>query len=398
MESSFLVSNIMKALFIILSTTNLGIIAYSIIKHELSLFSVLTLTLVFAVNIFIHFKFNEKYGAQLKVLNYTLRLIYFSRQNKNILKQYTQELANKLDEISVTLKNISKKGTVLFRAEGLDFIADYLNIAFLVKEINFLMISKEIHKHKKEILKAYNLIGELDAALSITRYRNDLDYYCEPNFFYNAEEIYITDMYHPLINDPISNSIHINNSIAITGSNMSGKSTFLRTIGLNTLFAQSICTSLSKEHKTGFYRLLTSISLNDDILQSKSYFLREAEAIKRMVSLKNDKYHSLILIDEIFKGTNPVERLAASMEILNILASGNTKVLIATHDLQILPKLVGYDYYYFTENVTKESLEFDYKIHKGITPTRNAIKILEFIKYPADIITKINKRIDVLEV
>lgn len=308
------------------------------------------------------------------------------------------ELANRLEKLNKELDNIFKRGTVIFRIEGIDIIADYINIAFLVKEISFLMISKQINNYKKEIVEIYKLIGELDAVLSIHQFRNDLDYYCEPIINDDEKEIHIMDMYHPLINNPIANSIDIITSIAITGSNMSGKSTFLRSVAVNTLFSQSICTSLSKVHRARFYRLIISISLNDNILHGKSYFLMEAEAIKRMVSLKDNQYASLILIDEIFKGTNPVERLAASMEILNMLAAGNTKTIVATHDLQILPQLIGYQYYYFTENVTKDSLEFDYKIHKGITTTRNAIKILEFIKYPDELISKINERIEIIEV
>ncbi|MTI71592.1 MAG: hypothetical protein FH751_15200 [Firmicutes bacterium] len=397
-EGNFLVHKFILALFIMFSTINLSIIGYTIFIRELLFLPISILMIIFAFNILIHFKFNDKYGEQLEVLNYILRLLSFANKNKELLKQFTPDLVNRLDKINDTLMKISKKGSVIFRIEGFDFIADYFNIAFLVKEINFLMISRQMHEHKKEIIEIYNLIGELDAVLSICRYRKELNYYCEPNIEDNEEEIKISDMYHPLIENPTPNSISTIKDIAITGSNMSGKSTFLRTIGLNVLFAQSICTSLSKEHRTRFYRLLTSISLNDDILESKSYFLMEAEAIKRMVNLKDDNYHSLILIDEIFKGTNPIERLSASIELLNLLSLGNTKVFVATHDLQILSKLVKYDYYYFTENVTKESLEFDYKIRKGVTSTRNAIKILEFIKYPEDIITKINKRISVMEV
>ncbi|QSX06654.1 DNA mismatch repair protein MutS [Sedimentibacter sp. zth1] len=396
MESNFLVNYVMLALFIILATINFAIIAYSISIKDFFLLPILML--IFTINLFVHYKFIMKYGEQLEVLNYILRLLSFSRNNKKLLEQFTSELANRLDKINDILIYIAKKGKVIFTIEGLDVLADYINITFLLKEINFLMISKQMHKHKKEIIEVYELIGELDAILSINKYRSDLDYYCEPNIDYNIEEIHITDMYHPLINNAISNSISMSKAIVITGSNMSGKSTFLRTIGLNALFAQSICTSLSKEHRTSFYRLITSISLNDDVLKNKSYFLMEAEAIKRMISLKDDKYPSLILIDEIFKGTNPAERLAASMEILNILALSNTKVFVTTHDLQILSKLVGYEYYYFTENVTKESMKFDYKIRRGVTTTRNAIKILEFIKYPDDLITKINKRIDALEI
>ncbi len=124
----------------------------------------------------------------------------------------------------------------------------------------------------------------------------------------------------------------------------------------------------------------------------------EAEAIQRMLESKDSNLPSLVAIDEIFKGTNPVERLAAATEILNELSQANTLTVVATHDLQILPDLIMYDYYYFTENVTKHSLDFDYKLHNGISPTRNAVKLLEYIKYPDDIIDKINNRIELLEV
>lgn len=396
MKGKFLVNNFLLALVILLAIVNFGIIAYSLSIMQLFALPVLLVTTI--LSIFIHLKFTTEYGAQLQVLAYAIKILSFSKRNIKLLKQVTPELSNRLEEINESLVKVTKKGGVIFRVEGLDVFADYINIAFLVKEINFLLISKLINMHRDIIIEAYELIGELDAVLSINRYRKDLDYYCYPNINYNEEKIHMVDMYHPLVHNPVSNSIDINSSIAITGSNMSGKSTFLRSIGVNALFAQSICTSLSKEHRTSFYRLITSISLNDEITQGKSYFLMEAEAIQRMVNLKDDKYPSLVIIDEIFKGTNPVERLAASMEILNTLAAGNTKTLVATHDLEILPELLDYEKYYFTENVTKDALEFDYKIYRGVTTTRNAIKILEFMKYPDELITKINKRIDVVEI
>lgn len=76
----------------------------------------------------------------------------------------------------------------------------------------------------------------------------------------------------------------------------------------------------------------------------------------------------------------------------------NAKVFVATHDLPILKDLKNYDFYYFKENVTDESLSFDYKIHKGISNTRNAIKILKYVKYPEGLINNINCRISSMEV
>ncbi|MCT4545198.1 MAG: hypothetical protein N4A63_16830 [Vallitalea sp.] len=395
-NEGFLINNLLLFSIILLVVINVSVIIYSIINRNFVLFPLFLLSMIICS--VIHFKFTFRYNSQLNVISYILKIIGFSRKNIKIIESASPELANELKVLNRKLSTIFRKGAAIFKVEGLDVIGDYINILFLIKEINLLRVSRLINKHGKEIVELYDIIGDIDATLSISRYRDDLEYYSEPNIDESCEDIIINDMYHPLIEKPISNCISISSSVAITGSNMSGKSTFLRTVGINTLLAQSICTSLSREHNTKLYKLVTSISLNDDILQGKSYFLMEAEAIKRMVDLCNDEYPLLILIDEIFKGTNPIERLAASMEILNLLGGSNTKTLVATHDLQILPELVNYEYYYFTENVTKDSLEFDYKIHKGITSIRNAIKILEFIKYPRYLVDDINHRIELMEV
>ncbi|WP_273321716.1 MutS-related protein [Vallitalea guaymasensis] len=394
-NKGFLINNLLLIGMILLVILNVGILAVSLITMNFTALPLFIITM--AASIIIHFRFSMTYNAQLQVIGYIIKILSFSKKNWKSVEKVSPDLADRLKELNSKLSKITKKGSAIFKVEGLDVIGDYINILFLIKEINFLRVSSLINKNKKDLIRLYNNVGDLDAGLSIDRYRRDLKYYCEPDMDSEFDDINIIDMYHPLLENPISNTIDIGSSIAITGSNMSGKSTFLRTVGLNSLFAQGICTSLSKEHRAKFYKLVTSISLNDDILQGKSYFLMEAEAIKRMVDSCNDETPLLILIDEIFKGTNPVERLAASMEILNLLAAANTKTLVATHDLQILPELKGYEYYYFTENVTKDSLEFDYKVHKGITSTRNAIKILEFIKYPGDLVDLINKRIEVME-
>lgn len=395
LKEDFNVSIIMSVVFMMLMIINTIILVYSISIRSgkyIPIFSIF-----FIINLLVHLKFIKKYGTQVDVLNYILKLLVFSKKSKDIVERVDPILAVRFNKLNVLFKNVLNKGILVTNIEGLNILQDYLNIIFLVKEINFVKISRKLFKYKKEITEIFDMVGELDAILSIVEYRNKLNYYCIPDLNNNENNIFVSKMYHPLLDNPISNSININKSIAITGSNMSGKSTFLRTVGLNTIFAQSICTCLCEKYKAGFFRLVTSISLNDNILKGKSYFLMEAEAIKHMIAVKDNEYNSLFLIDEIFKGTNPVERLAAAMEILNLLALGNTRVLVATHDLHILPELVGYKYYYFTESITKDSLEFDYKLHSGVTTTRNAIKILQYINYPIDIVNKINNRINMID-
>lgn len=382
------------AIHSLLALTNLFLF-FQLIVNGISLLSLFLLVL-FPINIYLHYNFNQNYGCQLEVLQYSIKLLRFCKQFESDITEINPEISLELQTLLEKLKPISKKEMIIFRMEGFDLFADYINITFLLKEINYFSIAGVVQDLAKDIVRLYNIVGELDAIISIVKYRNSLSYYSEPKIIRDTEKIDLKEVYHPLLDNPISNTIEIEKDIAITGSNMSGKSTFLRTIGINIIFSQSICTSLAKKYVSRFYRIITSISLNDAILESKSFFLMEAEAIKRMLDVKDNEYPTIMLIDEIFKGTNPIERYAASMEILNDLGSGHTKVIVATHDLNILPELHGYDFHYFTENISSHGIKFNYKIHSGITKTRNAIKILQYVKYPNKLVDKINYRIETI--
>lgn len=355
------------------------------------------LVALFPIQIFLHYKFKEKYGTQLEVLQYAIKLTKYSEASLASIKSIDPDLFCEIENLTNQLKSISKKEFILFRLEGVDVLADYINVTFLLKEINYFIVVGKIQNLRSVIIELYDLIGKVDATISIMTYRKTLKHYCEPHLSDQYKDILMVEGYHPLIENAVPNSIEIAQDIAITGSNMSGKSTFLRTIGINAILAQSICTSLSEKYESNFYRVVTSISLNDALLESKSYFLMEAEAIKRMIEYHEKSDATLMLIDEIFKGTNPVERYAASVEILNSLSQGNTKVIVTTHDLNIIPELKAYKCYYFTENVTSHSLSFDFKIHPGTANSRNAIKVLEYVRYPLELIERINFRIKNIE-
>ena len=175
---------------------------------------------------------------------------------------------------------------------------------------------------------------------------------------------------------------------------MSGKSTFLRTIGLNALLAQTIYTCAAKSYKTSFFKIMTSISPEDNISSGKSYYFREAEALKRIISECSEDRPVLCIIDEIFRGTNPVERVNASAEILNYINKHNTLTLVATHDLE-LTEILKDEYLccYFSEDINSDGLQFDYKLKYGICRTRNAVKLLKYLEYPEEIIQKTNERL-----
>ena len=120
-------------------------------------------------------------------------------------------------------------------------------------------------------------------------------------------------MYHPLVENPVSIPLTIKEKgILITGSNMSGKSTFLRTIGINALLAQTIYTCTARQYQSVFVKLLTVIYCSDNIIEGKSYYLVEAQSILRIISKvdPNDEFSILAILDEMFRGTNTDERLS----------------------------------------------------------------------------------------
>lgn len=353
------------------------------------------LVFIFMANMYIHYKFRNEISVHIDSMAYLSAVVNTARKLGEI-KEPSLEMYTKSLKADVRNIKASRGAGLLGTVEGIDFIADYLNIMFLSKERKFYAVLDELLKHKDELQRAYKTVGEIDALISIASYRTGLDYYTEPELDVESRLIDVTDVVHPLITEPIANSVSIENGgIILTGSNMSGKSTFLRTIGVNALFAQTIYTCLAKKYSGSYFKILSSISPSDDLLVGKSYYLGEAEAVLRIINNCESKLPTLCIIDEIFRGTNPVERISASAEILDYLINNNCLPIVATHDLE-LTEIVdeAFECYYFTEDVDEEGLKFDYLIRKGVSPTRNAIKLLKYLGYPEMIIEKTYKRVD----
>ncbi|WP_168198218.1 MutS-related protein [Crassaminicella thermophila] len=373
----------------------INIFMLSFIKSKVCIYSLIVLGLT---NICVHYNMGYLIMEQIAVIQYIGRIINISNKLYVVLKDVSPEYAIKLKNLYDKCKIIGKRTSILSRIEGMDVFADYLNIIFLIKERNYFTIASYIEKFKDEIIQMYMLVGKLDALISIALYRDSIDQFVEPEFVNENKVLDVEGIFHPLLEKPVKNSLKVkNNGIIITGSNMSGKSTFMRTIGVNAIFAQTIYTCLANKYRTSFYNIVSSVSLNDDLIKGKSYYLCEAEAIYKVLNICEKSSCCLALIDEIFNGTNPTERIGAAVEILNYLAEKNTLTIVSTHDLQLIQMLKGYEAYYFKETVTKEGLKFDYHIRKGISQSRNAVKILEYLGYPYDLITRINKRVKIIE-
>ena len=171
--------------------------------------------------------------------------------------------------------------------------------------------------------------------------------------------------------------------VLVTGSNMSGKSTFLRTLGLNLVLAYAGTTTYSQRLLIGQFRLFTSIRVSDSVVDGFSYFYAEVRRLKALLDAlhESDSIPLFFLIDEIFRGTNNRERLIGSRSYIQALAGGNGLGLISTHDLELV-KLEDVSNYHFREDVVDGTMQFDYRLRPGPSPTTNALKIMQLEGLP----------------
>jgi hypothetical protein len=317
---------------------------------------------------------------------------------KKIANIKNDDMRKYTDKITDLLKNVKEldRGTMLVSIVNMwGGFFETLSIIFLIEECAYYSISSALKEKKQFLMDLYYTMGEIEALLSISGYQYNLqEPYVTPKFKKQLM-LNITEGVHPLIRDAVPNTISINNKgIVLTGTNMSGKSTFLRMLGINILLSQTFYFAVAEDYEASFFNIVSSISPNDDLSAGKSFYMAEAEAILRIIKALDKDIPVFCPIDEIFRGTNPVERISMSAEILTYLSKGNSISMVATHDRELADILKEiYEFYYFSESVdSKTGLSFDYKIKSGITKSRNAIKLLDYIGYPKDIVEKSYER------
>lgn len=134
-------------------------------------------------------------------------------------------------------------------------------------------------------------------------------------------------------------------------------------------------------------RLLSAIRISDDLMNDRSYYFEEVLTVKEMIYESETDAPTIFLLDELFKGTNTIERVAAGKSVLSYLSRRNNMVFVSTHDIELADMLKDeFDLYHFSETVNDKNIDFDYLLKNGKLTRRNAIKILEINDYPAQVI------------
>ena len=265
-------------------------------------------------------------------------------------------------------------------------ILELFKIAFLLEPLLLFGVLHRLDSKRKEIEDIYSFVGEVDILISIASLRNGIGKYCLPVI--NNSKISAELVYHPLISDCIPNSIDVSGkSVLLTGSNMSGKTSFIRTIGLNIITGLAINTCFAVSMTFPRLRIYSAIRISDDLMNDKSYYFEEVLTIKDMIENSSKGQQNLFLLDEIFKGTNTIERISAGKAVLSTLSRNKNIVFVSTHDIELTDMLSDeYELYHFSEIVKNNNVDFDYKLKEGKLKNRNAIRILQINNYPKDLI------------
>lgn len=281
-----------------------------------------------------------------------------------------------------------------------DFVAavyEYLNLSFLLDATGVYFAAKDLSLHGGSLVRVTAAAGDVDAAISIASFRVGRPDWTRPEFRAAEATTELTELRHPLVDDAVPNSIALRPGRGglVTGSNMSGKSTFLRTVGVNAILAQTISTCLAREYRAPIFHVRSCIGRADDLMAGKSYYIVEVEALLELVRASDDPAPHLFLLDELFRGTNAVERIAAGQAVLLELLQaprGATKphvVLAATHDGELVDLASEtFDAYHFGDSIGPDGLIFDHRLQHGPASTRNAIALLRLHGAPETLLTQ----------
>ena len=281
--------------------------------------------------------------------------------------------------------SVSPSGFAVIASDVAGIIYDYVNYLFLLDANGVYFGAAELRKRGGALLRVMAAAGDVDAAISVASYRSSLGTWTRPAFLASGATATLANVRHPLVADAVPNSLPMvpGRGVLVTGSNMSGKSTLLRTVGVNVLLAQTIHTCLAETYAAPVFTLRSCIGRSDDLLSGKSYYIVEVESLNELVRASQGEASHLFLLDEMFRGTNAVERIAAGQAVLRGLvecADGRRRhvVLAATHDGELVDLLPDrFDAVHFGDTVGDDGIVFNYQLQSGRATTRNAIALLK---------------------
>lgn len=312
-----------------------------------------------------------------------LKLIEDEYFESELLIKWQNEIKTKGLKASEHLETLGQE--IAHLSNRNNFIYSIISSGFMLLDLRYAF---RIEKWLKEFDGAmgdwFEAIERFDAINSLGNYRFNYPNYIYPEIVSNEKQQLIAkDLGHPLLNSNsiVTNSIEVSTEdfFIITGANMAGKSTFLRTVAVNIVMANNGLPVCAKSFIYRPVKLISSMRTSDSLMNDESYFFSELKRLKFIVdAIKTDTY--FIILDEILKGTNSKDKAEGSQKFVEKLVRSKSTGLIATHDLSLcrladtLPQIRNY---YFDAEIVNDELFFDYTFKKGICQNMNASFLLK---------------------
>lgn len=330
----------------------------------------------------------ETYGKQLKSLNGYARLIALAKAGdwKSAGMQELMERFNLNGQSPIqALQQLSKELDRLdLRNNQFLYVLLEGSIFFQLQEI--VRIERWKARYGQRISKWLETVGELDALCSLGTFAYNHPQYTYPELTEKPFCFLATQMGHPLM--PASQCVKNDATIPsrpffliITGANMAGKSTYLRTIGVNYLLAcigAPVCCERLKLHPN---QLITSLRTSDSLSDNESYFFAELKRLKRIIDLLNRGQQLFIILDEILKGTNSMDKQKGSFDLIRQFMQLKANGIIATHDLLLGSLIKQFPEeirnYCFEADIKENELTFSYKLREGVAQNMNACFLMK---------------------
>lgn len=370
------------------------LIASIIMAFVMGSYGKTTLIVVLVINLMVYMNTKVRYEVYIEAIAKFKQIYDFSKwlvsdEKRAAVFAKDEEIKSvrALSGMSKLILNFSNRKYGALTGDIAGLLSDYLWGVTLVDISMYNWIMSIIEDKQSDVLNLYKLVGRVDSELSILAAKEQLPMWSTPTIVEEADTIEGEELVHPLLANPVSNTISLTGKVMITGANASGKSTFMKAVAINMILAQSINIVTAKGMTLSPTLVMTCMSLRDDVMSGESYYFREAKYLKRILDVIDSGEPVICIIDEILKGTNTSERIAASKAILEYLAKTDCKAMVATHDME-LTENKDYDKYYFDSRIEEGDVVFDYILRQGKGGASNAIALLEVLKYPLDIIKK----------
>ncbi len=281
------------------------------------------------------------------------------------------------------------RSTEMIGGNPLEVVWDYVAMIFHADLLCFALLMQTLRKERAAAEHLLTDIGLLETAISTALWRASTDHVCVPELTQEEHaHLRAEGLRHPLLEKAVPNTIDTGRPVLLTGSNASGKSTFLKTAAVNAILAQTIGFVRADAYKAPFARVMSSMALKDSLVGGESYFMVELRSLKRILDAQGPGV-LFAFVDEVLRGTNTVERIAASSHILSVLGDAGVLVFAATHDGELTSLLEGqYDNYHFEETIEDGDVRFSYELKKGPATSRNAIELLRVFGYGEEIVER----------